>query len=173
MALAKQNTVIIVNRRAEFARAKQGNFSLIMSAIEKGDIQPYYESNPHSVDEKGITLETADGQARIDCDRIIARLGASPPRRFVEACGIEFPSDDPGALPEVSAKYESNVPGLYIIGALGGYPLIKQAMNQGYEVIEYINGNMIPAADEPLREEKFSAMGDVEVNAVLQALRER
>ena len=26
------------------------------------------------------------------------------------------------------------MPGLYIIGALGGYPLIKQAMNQGYEV---------------------------------------
>ena len=173
VALAKQNTVMIVNRRAEFARAKQGNLSLIMNAIEKGDIQPYYESNPASVDEKGITLETADGAARIECDRIIARLGASPPRRFVEACGIEFPSDDPGALPEVSATYESNVPGLYIIGALGGYPLIKQAMNQGYEVIEYINGNIIPAADEPLLEDKFKSMGDVEVNAVLQAIRDR
>ena len=38
-------------------------------------------------------------------------------------------------MPELSETYESNVPGLYIVGALGGYPLIKQAMNQGYEVV--------------------------------------
>lgn len=172
VALSKQNTVIVVNRRAEFARAKQGNLSLILNAIDKGDIQPFYESNPKSVDEKGIVLETAEGEARVNCDRIIARLGASPPRRFVEACGIEFPSDDPKALPEVSSQYESNVSGLYVIGALGGYPLIKQAMNQGYEVIEYIAGNHIPPADEPLLVEKFEAMGNVDVNAVLQSIRE-
>ncbi len=172
VALAKQNSVIIVNRRAEFARAKQGNLSLILSAIDKGDIQCYYSSSPLKVDSEGITLETADGEARVACDRIIARLGASPPRRFVEACGIEFPSDDPTALPEVSPKYESNVPGLYIIGALGGYPLIKQAMNQGYEVIEYIAGNDISPADEPLLVDKFSAMGDVDVVSVLSAIRE-
>lgn len=172
VALAKQNTVIIVNRRAEFVRAKQGNLSLIMSAIDKGDVQCYYESNPAKVEPGAITLETADGEARIPCDRIIARLGASPPRRFVEACGIEFPSDDPAALPEVSPHYESNVPGLYVIGALGGYPLIKQAMNQGYEVIEYIAGNSIAPADEPLLVEKFEAMGDVNVNDVLVDIRQ-
>lgn len=172
VALAKQNTVIIVNRRAEFVRAKQGNLSLIMSAIDKGDVQCYYESNPAKVEPGAITLETADGEARIPCDRIIARLGASPPRRFVEACGIEFPSDDPAALPEVSPHYESNVPGLYVIGALGGYPLIKQAMNQGYEVIEYIAGNDIAPADEPLLVEKFEAMGDVDVDEVLTSIRQ-
>lgn len=172
VALAKQNTVIIVNRRAEFVRAKQGNLSLIMSAIDKGDVQCYYESSPAKVEPGAITLETADGEARIPCDRIIARLGASPPRRFVEACGIEFPSDDPTALPEVSPHYESNVPGLYVIGALGGYPLIKQAMNQGYEVIEYIAGNDIAPADEPLLVEKFEAMGDVDVDEVLASIRQ-
>jgi hypothetical protein len=53
-------------------------------------------------------------------------------------------------VPAISAKYESNVKGLYIVGALGGYPLIKQAMNQGYEVVEYILGNKVEPADEPL-----------------------
>lgn len=171
VALAKQNTVIIVNRRAEFVRAKQGNLSLILSAIDKGDVQCYYESSPIKVEPGAITLETADGEARVPCDRIIARLGASPPRRFVESCGIEFPSDDPAALPEVTPHYESNVPGLYVIGALGGYPLIKQAMNQGYEVIEYIAGNDIAPADEPLLVEKFEAMGDVDVDEVLASIR--
>lgn len=171
VALSQQNTVIIVNRRAEFARAKQGNLSLIMNAIDKGDVQCYFSSSPLRVEPDAIILETEDGEARVPCNRIIARLGASPPRKFVEACGVEFPSDDPAVLPEVSPQYECNVPGMYIIGALGGYPLIKQAMNQGYEVIEYIAGNDIPPADEPLLVEKFASMGDVDVDDVLSAIR--
>src|SRR5256885_688238 len=46
--------------------------------------------------------------------------------------------------------------GLYIAGAVGGYPLIKQAMNQGYEVIESILGNPVEPADEPLLRSKFA-----------------
>ena len=30
----------------------------------------------------------------------IARIGAIPPRRFVESCGIEFPNDDRSAVPD-------------------------------------------------------------------------
>ncbi|TAK97987.1 MAG: FAD-binding protein, partial [Rhodospirillaceae bacterium] len=136
VALARRNTVVIVNRRDEFARAKQGNLTAITGAIEKDEIHCYYNSAPLKIEPDALILETAEGQARVACDRIIARLGASAPRKFVESCGVVFPSEDPSALPEVSNKYESNVPGLYIIGALGGYPLIKQAMNQGYEVVE-------------------------------------
>ena len=151
VALAKQNTVIIVNRRDEFARAKDGNVSLITDSIEKGLLSCMYSASPTSVDPAGsITMGTPEGDIEVKCDRVIARLGAVAPRRFVEGCGIEFPSKGPTALPEVSSTYESNVPGLYIIGALGGYPLIKQAMNQGYEVIESILGNDIKPADEPL-----------------------
>ena len=85
---------------------------------------------------------------------MIARLGAIPPRKLVESFGVQFPERRPAAVPQVSATYESNVPGLYIIGALGGYPLIKQAMNQGYEVVEYIRGNPVEPADEPLLKDK-------------------
>src|SRR5436305_15218589 len=60
------------------------------------------------------------------------------------------------AIPEVSDTYESQVPGLYIIGALAGYPLIKNCLNQGYEAVEYILGNNIPPADEPLIQEKLN-----------------
>ena len=105
-----------------------------------------------------IILNTPDGQAEVELDRIIARLGAIPPRRFVESCGIEFPNDDPVSVPEITPKYMSNVQGLYIIGALAGYPLIKQAMNQGYEVVEFIQGNNVEPADEPLLRNKFQDM---------------
>ena len=171
IALAGQNTVAIINRRDEFARVKQGNLTAITGAIEKDEVQCFYNSSPFKVEEDALILETADGQARVVCDRIIARLGASAPRKFVESCGITFPSDDPSALPETSQTYESNVPGLYIIGALGGYPLIKQAMNQGYEVVEYIAGNNIAPADQPLLEEKFVAL-HADVDSVLEDIRD-
>src|SRR5208337_2771872 len=73
--------------------------------------------------------------------------------------GIKFPNADPAAVPQLSDTYESNVPGLHVVGALGGYPLIKQAMNQGYEVVEYILGNAVEPADEPLLKGKFQAWG--------------
>ncbi|MCS6947325.1 MAG: cyclic nucleotide-binding domain-containing protein, partial [Steroidobacteraceae bacterium] len=102
------------------------------------------------------------------------RIGATPPRKFVESCGIRFPSADPTALPELSPQYESNVPGLYVIGALGGYPLIKQAMNQGYEVVEYLLGRSIEPVDHPLLAQKFAKLPfGLDVNATLDLIQER
>ncbi|MEM9183360.1 MAG: cyclic nucleotide-binding domain-containing protein [Pseudomonadota bacterium] len=165
VSLAKQNRVIIVNRRDEFARAKDANEAAILKAIEDGKVEVFYNTTIERVDavegaEKPgkIVLNTPDGQAEVELDRIIARLGAIPPRRFVESCGIVFPNDDPVSVPEITPKYESNVEGLYIIGALAGYPLIKQAMNQGYEVVEFIKGNDVEPADEPLLRSKFQDM---------------
>jgi CRP-like cAMP-binding protein/Fe-S-cluster-containing hydrogenase component 2/thioredoxin reductase len=165
VALTKQNQVFIVNRSDEFARVKEGNLNLILKAIDDGRIECFYrascariESNDEGVRPYTLVLATDKGEARVACNRIIARIGAIPPRKFVEACGISFPSADPTALPHLSAQYESSVPGLYVIGALGGYPLIKQAMNQGYETVEYILGRRIQPADHPLLEKKFAAL---------------
>jgi len=170
VALAQNgNNVTIINRRDEFSRAKQGNLDLILKSIEDGLLDCMYGTNPGKVIEvddpssndgkPGIfVLKTPEGEAEVPCHRIIARLGGTPPRRFVESAGIEFPSEDPAAIPAVSNTYESNVPGLYIIGALAGYPLIKQCMNQGYEVIEFIEGRNPEPADEPLLWEKFQKM---------------
>ena len=56
----------------------------------------------------------------------------------------------------MSERYESSVPGLYVIGALAGYPLIKQAMNQGYEVVDTLNGIEVEPVDEPLLRERLA-----------------
>jgi len=61
-------------------------------------------------------------------------------------------------MPELDSHYQSNVPGIYVVGALAGYPLIKQAMNQGYDVIEFIHGNFIDPADHPLLEYRFAGL---------------
>jgi len=180
IALAKQNNVIIINRKDEFGRAKKGNEQAILKAIEDGALECYYNSAPERVDaltvgrKKGrMILATANGKAQILLDRVIARLGATAPRGFVEGCGVVFPNKDPAAVPAISPQYESNVKGLYIVGALGGYPLIKQAMNQGYEVIEYILGQKVEPADEPLLKAKFAAMpGFRSVDEALQRVQQ-
>ena len=167
LGLAEQNTVHIINRRNEFSRAKEGNLNAVLAAINNKSNEFYcgYNTNVKSIklpDNNGqngaIVLDTPDGDQEISCDCIIARLGAIAPRRFVESCGVQFPNDKPDSIPDLDNHYQSNIKGLYIIGALGGYPLIKQAMNQGYDVIEFIHGKQIKPADHPLLEQQFKLL---------------
>ena len=164
VALARQNRVLIVNRSDEFNRIKEGNLNLVLKCIAERRLECAYKAavvrlEPAPDGRRNLlTLAVEQGESRIECDRIIARIGAVPPRKFVEACGIRFPNADVTSLPVLSSRYESSVPGLYVIGALGGYPLIKQAMNQGYEVVEYALGRSIEPADHPLLAEKFRGL---------------
>jgi len=163
LALAANNRVILVNRNEEFTRCKEGNLSLVLEAIKQGRLECRYGTSALKVESVpgptplAFSVKTPSGPDVIECNRIIARLGATPPRKLVESFGVKFPSAEATAIPELSETYESNVQGLYIVGALGGYPLIKQAMNQGYEVVEFALGRQIAPADEPLLAEKLKA----------------
>ncbi len=175
LALAKQNRVVMINRGQEFARCKDANLSLVLAAIKEGKLECRYQASCTGVTKGGaragvFNAKTPEGNEPIECDRVIARLGATPPRKLVESFGITFPNSDPAAVPELSATYESNVPGLFIVGALGGYPLIKQAMNQGYEVVETIMGREVVPADEDLLFAKFKGFAPT-VTAALERVR--
>ncbi|MGI9289795.1 MAG: cyclic nucleotide-binding domain-containing protein [Gammaproteobacteria bacterium] len=164
LALAKQNKVYILNRKDEFARIKDGNRDLLLAAVSnpKVDFDCYYKTTVGSVNPVDgsevldVVLNTPDGDVPVQADRIIARLGSIPPRGFLESCGIELPSSAPTALPELSDEYETNNSGIYVIGSLAGYPLIKQAMNQGYDVVEFISGNKIQTIEQQLLEYQFT-----------------
>jgi CRP-like cAMP-binding protein/Fe-S-cluster-containing hydrogenase component 2/thioredoxin reductase len=174
LALSANNNVIIVNRGVDFPYAKPANTARIQAAITKGDIQALSNAEPKLIEPGYLVLDTQEGEARVKCDRIIARIGALPPRRFVESCGVRFPSESPTAYPQISETYESQISGLYIIGALAGYPLIKHCLNQGYEVVEYILGNNIAPADEPLIQAKLDhAKVTMTVPEVVTAVREK
>ena len=179
LGLAKQNRVILINRHEEFSDCKSLNFDRLMAAIAQGRIETRVSTLTESIAplcEDGFPLayvaQTPQGHEQIKCHRVIARLGAKPPCPLVERFGVDFPNSDSTAVPQLSGQYESNVPGLYIIGALAGFPLIKQAMNQGYEVVEYILGNPVEPADEALLRDKFVDVPDVfSVNAGIALLR--
>src|ERR1700761_1526382 len=172
---AQDNVGTLVNRSADFARAKDANVKALMSARDAGRITILSETTPHLVEPGWITVETPQGQARHKCDRIIARMGSSPPRKFVEAAGVAFTSDAASAFPALSPTFESTTPGIYVIGALAGYPLIKHCMNQGHDVVEYICGATdLQPADEPILEAKLAGLpGKLSVSEWLEFLRSR
>lgn len=158
LALAAHNTVTLINRGAEFARAKDANSKLILAAIGSGKIRCFYNSTVAGIEGGEAVVNTPEGEVVVPCDHAIARLGCILPRKFLEGIGVAFPNADANSVPSVSHRYESNVPGLFILGALIGYPLIKQAMNQGYEVVAHIRGEPVEPADQPLLEERFEKL---------------
>ncbi|NDC38971.1 MAG: cyclic nucleotide-binding protein, partial [Proteobacteria bacterium] len=165
LGLMERNRVSLINRGAEFPRAKEANIQKISDAAKQGKLKVYFSTTVSRVDKECMAIATPQGDVQLKADHIIARLGGILPRKFLEDSGIKFPSPDPAAVPVVSSRYESNVPGLFVLGALIGYPLIKQAMNQGYEVIEHILGNPIEPADQVLVQEKLAGLpGDINQN---------
>jgi len=66
---------------------------------------------------------------------VITRLGAIPSRNFVESIGVRFLSPESMRCPISRRTTRPTCRAFSVIGALAGYPLIKQAMNQGYEVM--------------------------------------
>lgn len=170
LALAGQNRVSLINRGSEFARAKDANVSLILNAIKSGKVRCFYDTTISKLTPDTAFLASPEGDVQVKCTHLIARLGAVLPRKFIESCGVQFPSADQATVPVVSEHYESNVPGLYIIGSLIGYPLIKHAMNQGFEVVEHILGNAVEPADQVLVAERLEALGG-DVNEQLSRIR--
>ncbi len=87
LALAKQNTVHIINRRDEFSRAKDGNLNAVLIAISDPSVNfsCFYGTTVKEVIETPdsdtpitIVLETPAGEEVILCHRVIARLGGTP-----------------------------------------------------------------------------------------------
>jgi thioredoxin reductase len=101
LALAPHNRVILVNRNEEFARCKEGNLSLVLDAIKQGRLECRYGTSALKVESVPgpmplqFSVKTPSGPDVIECNRIIARLGATPPRKLVESFGVKFPSPSP------------------------------------------------------------------------------
>jgi cGMP-dependent protein kinase 2 len=170
---AQANKVYLVNRGPDFARAKEPNVKLLTEAQDAGRVTILKNTKPALVEPGFITLEMPEGESRLRCDRIIARLGSLPPRDFAQKLGIQFTSDSKDAFPQLSRTFETSIPGIYVIGALAGYPLIKHCINQGYDAIEYIRGNAPESIDLPLLKAHLKDLpGNRDVDGWIDFLRE-
>ncbi len=181
LALKQQNHVILINRQEDFINCRDDNFDRINTALKNSELECRQDTTISAIDtvdgdnfQLTVVVNTPEGVERIACNRVIARLGAEAPRRLLESFGVKFRSNADDALPETNSDAESAISGMYVVGALAGYPLIKQAINQGYDVVERIMGRHVESLDESLVKEKLSqCIGFSTVEAGLAELQKR
>lgn len=99
----------------------------------------------------------------------------------VSACPIGAIALSTGAsvtrvtVPQLDANFETNVPGLYIVGELGGRGLIKNAINEGKLAVEHVarRGGASPAPDDndDVVDVVIVGSGPAGLSAGLEALR--
>ncbi len=99
----------------------------------------------------------------------------------VRGCPVSAISVTTGAavnrvrVPLIDANFETNVPGLYIVGELGGRGLIKNAINEGKMASEHVykalEGTEAPTSSEPFVDVAIVGSGPAGLSAGLEAMR--
>jgi len=88
-------------------------------------------------------LGLVDGQARAVSPGRCVGHGLCERSCPVEAIQLVFGSEKRGVdLPRIQGNFETNVPGLFVIGELGGMGLIRNAFEQGRQCIDGIAGEL-------------------------------
>src|SRR5438552_2930248 len=97
--------------------------------------------------------------ARADCMEDTACQVACPVKP--KACIVVNTTKDikPRPVPTRDEKFMTNVPGCYIIGDVSGTPLIKNAANEGADVINHIAQELRSAPPEPKAELDVAVIG--------------
>lgn len=154
LALAPNNHVTMAVRGAEFTRLKPSLERAVLDKASNREITLHFKTTVEKITPDRVTLKLPAATLEVPAQVVIAKLGTFPPRVFLEKCGVEFLSRDVNAPPRMSSSYETNVPGLFLVGAVSGRgDLIKHAINQGYEAIEHICAREVEPADEQLLKE--------------------
>jgi CRP-like cAMP-binding protein/thioredoxin reductase/Fe-S-cluster-containing hydrogenase component 2 len=148
IALAPHNRVGLVVRTPEILKAKESLEREVLGLNARGQMKIHFSSTVSRVEPASAELKTPDGLVTVPAQRIILKLGATPPRGLLEGIGVRFAGTGRESKPVLSYRYESSVPGLYLIGAVTGRDLIKLGINQGWEVVEHILGHDVEPADE-------------------------
>lgn len=109
---------------------------------------------------EGKVLGVVDGRATLVMGSHCVGHGRCLSECPVGAIRLVFGTSERGVdIPHTSAEYESNVPGLYAVGELGGMGLVRNAVHQGTTAVRHI-----------LREDRArSGSGDVLDVAVVGA----
>lgn len=155
-ALADEdNRVSLVVRGGEITRANERNIRETLSRQASGRMTIYFNTTTKEVFPGYIDLNVRGDITRIPAEFIFLKLGADPPRKFLEKIGIKYSGEGKDAKAIGTDVHETTVPGLFLIGAASGRDLIKLGMNQGYEVVEHLMGRKVEPADEAILRDRL------------------
>jgi len=100
---------------------------------------------------EGRILGLVDGKARLVEPTSCIGHGACAAACPVGGIGLVFGTERRGIdIPQVGSDFQTNVPGIYIAGELGGMGLIRNAVEQGRQAMEEIARSVKHRGDHPL-----------------------
>lgn len=134
--------------RRKVAKARQTLSSAMESGLtEPVSLHPLVDANSciatgacvDACPEKGI-LGIVDGRAQLVAPTRCIGHGACMQACPTNAISLVFGTERRGVdIPHVKEDFQTNVEGVYIAGELGGMGLIRNAVTQGREAVEYIS----------------------------------
>jgi CRP-like cAMP-binding protein/thioredoxin reductase len=172
LALCERNQVYLVVRKPEIVRPKEALYRELVKRQANRQIEVLYSTNVKRILPGRIELRSAHADVELAADQVFLKIGTQPPRKLLEGFGIELASPDAEAKPVLSERYESSVPGLYVIGATTGRDLIKPGINQGWEVIEHLLGRHVEPADEEVLKKLLPFWPGTVRQRIVQAMEE-
>lgn len=143
---------LAVQRRNEKAAMAQRDESIAQGLNEPPSLHPVVD--PHRCIGSGgcVTacpegaLGIVQGKAVLVQAAACIGHGACKPACPVDAIRLVFGTEKRGVdIPELSPRFETNIPGLFIAGELGGMGLIRKAVEQGRQAMESIKQRKAPA----------------------------
>ncbi|MFC1475008.1 NAD(P)-binding domain-containing protein [Candidatus Zixiibacteriota bacterium] len=121
---------------------------------------------------EGEILGIVNGRARIISPTKCIGHGACQSACPTDAISLVFGTSQRGVdLPVVKETFETNVPGIFIAGELGGMGLVRNAITQGREAVEYISKSIQKNGDN-LYDLLIVGAGPAGIAAGLQAKKE-
>jgi thioredoxin reductase (NADPH) len=94
-------------------------------------------------------LGVVDGRAELVSPTDCIGHGACKTACPTEAITLVFGSERRGVdIPVLTPKFETNVPGIFIAGELGGMGLIRNALEQGRQAVEAAHGSRRASGDQ-------------------------
>ena len=137
------NRVTLSYRQTTFSRLNRVNYESLMALEQRGQVNILRGNNIKQVEEdeagRARVLFEETAFPPMSFDQIVYALGGTTPTNFLKTIGIAFA----GTEPVLKEGYETNVPGLYLIGDLsagkkGGS--INLAFNMAAEAMRNICG---------------------------------
>lgn len=127
------NTVTLLVRKPTLHESvTDRNKDTLAEFVASGDVTVHYEATVQSLTQDEVTVLVAGIEQKLPYDRLFVNIGFEKPTGFLESLGIR--------VVEERADYdlitfETNVPGLYVVGTLTGADSVIEASQQAEKII--------------------------------------
>ncbi len=138
--LAPNNRVTLIVRKPALATTVTDKNRLeLEDLVREGKLVVHYESTVLSLDAATARVSVAGAEKALPYAMLFVHIGFDKPDQFLKNLGVELRESLGGFMPVFNEKFETNVPGLFIAGALTGADSVIESANQAYDIVHSLS----------------------------------